>query len=973
MSKRVLVIVESRAKCPKIETILGSGYVVRACYGHLQSLVNVDEWIEAHEQHGWNPDTIRYRFNSNDKLKAKTLTELRKLAKDAPKVIIASDMDREGEAIGYHLRDLLKLKNKPHERIVFDQITPEAIRAAVDNPVPLREPLYRAQQARSVIDMLFGYRVSRLLNAIQFRLSAGRCQSPALRWLWERQNAFMTDTQVVPKHNIDAQLVWQAAFASKGKGGSQTDKSVQVVGKYKGDSTSVAHTKTSTAKASPTNDDDATHAHKHAVLYELQTFREWVIVTEARTQPKQSPPHPFTTSALQQKCYHKFKWSPKSTMRLAQQLYEAGHITYMRTDCKTLSAPFVKSALAYLHTRFGTEYVRGATTSAAGAAKPSKKKKAAHAQEAHEPIRPTHANHTHLTPSEKAALKADGARASTLYKLIYETTLSSLMTPCVLNKSAFVLHPRALRNKPCAHALHVEWTGIFFPGWRVWEVLHEKPFVPKTCTFEEGSVFRVVEYASAVKHHIPNKPYTSGDLLKLLETRGVGRPSTYSNILDTLDKRQYVSNSDQRERVWAQALQGHPLTKHANEEIRIDMEPATPKWTHKKMPSDVVQQLRDRYHVTAIGNEVASYLTTHLDDLIDASFTESLENKLDAITREETTYQAVVSEFYKTLTTRIKALRAEEAANGNNSGAPTGSPFAKYYNQPSKRVLHESDDHSHAYVALLTRNGPAVALFRHGSSTAATTSTTTGKGKPKGKTMTKKKLSDGVFASLPANTTIHNVTYEVAKELIANKLALVESGVADTGRLVGKLPNGTDVHEKDGRYGKYLTWVDKDTGTAQSVSLGSTDKHTTTTIEQAQELIQNAKLKLHTVNTTYKVMYNQANDSVYLSKRPASGKGRPTYAPLSNLTKADTAKIAELTASECDALYDLHQQQKANKANAKTKRTSKGSSSAPPKKSKQTQTAPKPKKAVRKAAAPKKKKSSSRKRPSSKQSVKKKQ
>lgn len=961
MSKRVLVIVESRAKCPKIESILGSGYVVRACYGHLQSLVNVDEWIEAHEQHGWNPDTIRYRFNSNDKLKAKTLTELRKLAKDAPKVIIASDMDREGEAIGYHLRDLLKLKNKPHERIVFDQITPEAIRAAVDNPVPLREPLYRAQQARSVIDMLFGYRVSRLLNAIQFRLSAGRCQSPALRWLWERQNAFMTDTQVVPKHNIDAQLVWQAAFASKGKGGCKTDTSVRVIGKYKGDSTSVAHTKTSTAKASPTNDDDATHAHKHAVLHELQAFREWVIVTEARTQPKQSPPHPFTTSALQQKCYHKFKWSPKSTMRLAQQLYEAGHITYMRTDCKTLSAPFVKSALAYLHTRFGTEYVRGATTSAAGAAKPSKKKKkAAHAQEAHEPIRPTHANHTHLTPSEKAALKADGARAATLYKLIYETTLSSLMTPCVLNKSAFVLHPRALRNKPCAHALHVEWTGIFFPGWRVWEVLHEKPFVPKTCTFEEGDVFRVVEYASAVKHHIPNKPYTSGDLLKLLETRGVGRPSTYSNILDTLDKRQYVSNSDQRERVWAQALQGHPLTKHANEEIRIDMEPTTPKWTHKKMPSDVVQQLRDRYHVTAIGNEVASYLTTHLDDLIDASFTESLENKLDAITREETTYQAVVSEFYKTLTTRIKALRAEEAANGNSN---KGSPFAKYHNQPAKRVLYESEDH--AYVALLTKNGPAVALFRHD------------KANPKNK-------QPAMFESLPAGTTIHTVTYEVAKQLIDNKLALVASGVADDGRLLGKLVTGMDVRVKCGIHGLYFTWVDKDTQVAQSTPLRNsknTNEYKDTkigdvTIEDARKRIKEAQLLLRIINKTYRVKYNQDTEAIYLIKRPASGKGRWSSAPLANVTKADTAKIAALTATDCDALFDLHQQQKANKSNkpnAKTKRTSKGSSSAPPKKSKQTQTAPKPKKAVRKAAAPKKKKSSSRKRPSSKQSVKKKQ
>ena len=931
MPKRVLVIVESRAKCPKIEGILGSGYVVRPCFGHMQKLVNVDKWIDAHKKHGWNPDTIEYEFDNSNKLKCKTLVELRKLAKDAPKVIIASDMDREGEAIGYHLRDLLKLKNKPHERIVFDQITPEAICAAVDNPVTLREPLYRAQQARGVIDMMFGYWVSRLLNVIQFGLSAGRCQSPALRWLWERQNAFLNDTEVVPRHNIDAQLVW-AVSLSKGVGGCQADASVRVVGKYKPTndtqqpSAKPSH-KASSKPTTTTND----HTHKHAVLHELQTFRSWVIVEETCSQPKQSPPQPFTTSALQQKCYHKFKWSPKSTMHLAQRLYEAGHITYMRTDCKTLSAPFVKSATAYLHSRFGGEYVR-----AASSATSKKKKKAVNAQEAHEPIRPTHASHTHLTPSEKAALKADGARCATLYKLIYETALSSLMTPCVLNKSAFVLHPEQKNtSRPNVHALHVEWTGIFFAGWRVWEVLHEKPFVPKTCTFQKGDTFRTVEYASAVKHHIPNKPYTSGDLLKLLETRGVGRPSTYSTILDVLDKRKYVSGSDQRERNWAQALHDHPLTKHANEEIRIDMEPANPKWTTKTMPSDVVQQLRDRYHVTAIGNEVASYLSTQLDDLIDARFTQSLEDKLDAITREETTYQAVVSEFYNTLTTRLDALRATQAASGSVN---TGSLFAKYHNQPAKRVLHEAGDH--AYVALLTKNGPAVALFRHDNS------------KPKSK------QPSGVFASLPAGTTIDNVTYEVAKQLIDNRLALVASGVAENGRLLGKLATGADVHVKEGRYGKYVTWTDNDTQTEQSASLGTNTKGIEdVTFDDARTCIETAKIKLREINKTYKVMYNPVRESVYLSKRPASGKGRPTYAPLANVTKTDHAQIANLTAADCDALFDLHQQQKANK------RTSKGKS-AP--KRKPTKSVPN-----KKQAAPKKKKSSSRKRPSSKQSVKK--
>ena len=204
----ILVIVESRAKAPKIEGILGKGYTVRPCYGHVQDVQHSLKWIDAHAKSGWDPNTIPYS-PGKDALNKKTMTDLRRLTKQASKVIIASDMDREGEAIGYHLCELLKLKQLkiPTERIVFDQITPEAIREAVANPTTLREPLYRAQQARRVIDLLFGYTVSPLLWGIAHKLSAGRCQSPALRWVWERQQQFLETKDIEPKFEITVKFV----------------------------------------------------------------------------------------------------------------------------------------------------------------------------------------------------------------------------------------------------------------------------------------------------------------------------------------------------------------------------------------------------------------------------------------------------------------------------------------------------------------------------------------------------------------------------------------------------------------------------------------------------------------------------------------------------------------------------------------------------------------------------------------------
>ena len=565
----ILVIVESGAKGPKIEKILGKEYKVRACYGHMQDIPHNLKWIKAHAESGWNPSTIPYIPSADSK---KTIASLRKLAKSASKVIIASDMDREGEAIGFHIRDLLHLKNKPMKRIVFDQITPEAIQNAIENPTELREPLYRAQQARRVIDILFGYTISPLLWTIQQRLSAGRCQSPALRWMWERQKEFMNLTNIIPKHSIVADLVKERLTES-------------LCAKYIEEKTK--------------NKDSV---EKHKVLKTLEKIRQWKITDIAHSTIKQNPPHPLTTSVLQQRCYQKFKWGPKSTMAVAQKLYEAGHITYMRTDCKVLSNTFVKEAKDFLLHSFGSDYI---VNSSVQKGKKKSSKKQALAQEAHEPVRPVYSKKQFLSDKDCQILGKDVKKGKMLYTLIYETTLSSLMTPCISNKYTLSFHPHPSTTKTNKYILQKDISNILFPGFRVWEV--KLPFQPQECIYKINDIFTCNKYVSEVKHPLPIRPYSSGELLKALETNGIGRPSTYGPIIDRLEQRNYIV-SHKNGLPWQQALENHSLTKNTNEEITIDMKPKKPIWHTKTMSTDVVTQLGDRYYVTPIGRAVIEYL-----------------------------------------------------------------------------------------------------------------------------------------------------------------------------------------------------------------------------------------------------------------------------------------------------------------------------------------------------------------------------
>ena len=613
-----------------------------------------------------------------------------------------------------------------------------------------------------------------------------------------------------------------------------------------------------------------THNVKHSeneekqLLEALVQYKNWVVTATLPSQSSLSPPLPLTTSALQQKAYSMWKWSPKRTMTVAQKLYEGGHITYMRTDCKVLAKPFIEKATAYLRTRFGQEYVgqKGSKkTSSKG------KGKQAHAQEAHEPIRPVKAD----APKLPASYGDTGGH--TLYKLIYETTMASLMTPCVQNKLLITLHPfPSSEPNATSHCLKATCTKMHFPGYRVWEVLDQLPWTSLKPNVNVNDVYRAKHYESAVKYSVKNKPYTSGDLLKLMEANGVGRPSTYSSILETIETRNYVT-TEHNENAWKMLLATHPLADKSNHIISVDMTKRPPKWLDKTTPLDLVKQVENRFNVTPLGTEVIQYLVEHLPDLIDAKFTAKLEEELDEIVQGEKDYSTVVSAFYETLCKKIAKVKPlDSKTNTGNNGA------AAFVNGHARRVLKETDDMS--VVAMQTRNGPAVALLYKDP----------------------KRKKESVFANI-SQDQLCSIDYKAAMKAIDDKKE--HSEYSAMGHKVGTTSQGIDIYAKSGPYGQYLQWKDKNdilqrlTIPDKSVDIQAIN------MEDATEWMKNAQLTLHKVSALYTVKYNVKKDSVYLSKSKGKGKrGRPTYAPMNDYTKADIAKFKDLKIQDCDVLME---------------------------------------------------------------------
>ena len=533
-NKNTLVVVESPAKAKTISKYLGPGYTVKSSVGHVRDLpksnkdaVDIDG--------GFVP---RYIVSPG---KQKVINDLKKAAKKADTVLLASDPDREGEAIAWHVAELVKDDNKNLKRIVFHEITEGAVKEALEHPRDIDINLKEAQEARRVLDRLVGYDLSGLIwKKLRYGLSAGRVQSPALRILMEREReirAFVPEDYFVL--TADTKL----------KDGSQVPF---------------------TCVEEPKEEKEAKR------IKEVGEKNSWDTKDVRETETKRSPKPPFTTSTMQQTASTRLGFAPSRTMGAAQKLYEAGFITYMRTDSTNMSQVAQKQIIALLHDDFGKDYVSPRNF----------KTKSKSAQEAHEAVRPT--NFAKRTAGMTADQKA-------LYELIWTRAVASQMADAKVKRTKVTMNLKD--SEETIPDFAVNGSRVMFDGWlRVDKRARgEDTEVPKLAV---GDDVEVKEIDIEAKQTLPPNRYTEAGLIKELEKRGIGRPSTYASIMKTIADRGYVEK------------EGRTL-----------------------IPTDT-------------GDVVSTFLEDHFANYISDTFTSEMENELDEIAEGKRSYEKTLRDFY---------------------------------------------------------------------------------------------------------------------------------------------------------------------------------------------------------------------------------------------------------------------------------------------------------------------------------------
>ena len=612
-----LVVVESPAKCSKIKSFLGAGYNVIASMGHIRAL----------QQHldavGIDSDfTPTYTFMEE---KAKAIAALRAAAKGCDQVILAADDDREGEAIAYSVCELLRLKPADTPRAVFHEITEKAVKAAVANPRRLDMNRVNAQQARAMLDMMIGFTISPLLwKHVAPGLSAGRCQTPALRFVVEKEKECESHT---------------------------VSSSWKVTGKWAA---------AETAAPFPATLDDTLMDEDSARAYlEMRRDSPWAVVRKAVTKPwSASAPAPLITSTLQQEASALFHTPPKSTMKAAQKLYEAGHITYMRTDSAVLSEEAAQAAKELVTARFGADYVGAAPTATALPKKTAKKTVAAatepaqpKAQEAHEAIRPTH--------FELEVLSADEDwthQERQIYKLIWQRAVQSVMAAALGEARTVEFYPDDEEDFNWT----ATWRRTTFPGWKALGVKQANLDEDSDAEAEAQAQTPAQAWAAATSltvgtqlkwaeiqatpHETKAPPrYTEATLVRDLEKRGIGRPSTFASLIASITDKEYVETKD---------IPGKEITQKT---LTLSPTQWPPRETTQKR---TVGAEKRKLVPTALGRSVYEFALKHFNDLFDYSFTASMETRLDHIAAGEEAWKGVLQDTWASYKDRYTTLNA---------------------------------------------------------------------------------------------------------------------------------------------------------------------------------------------------------------------------------------------------------------------------------------------------------------------------
>ncbi|MDQ3159234.1 MAG: type I DNA topoisomerase [bacterium] len=561
MSKhKNLVIVESPAKGKTIEKFLGPDYQVLSSYGHIRDIpakgMNVDIENKFEPTYAVSPD------------KTKTVRELKKAAKEAETVWLASDEDREGEAIAWHLTEALGLDASKTKRIVFHEITKPAIEKAVANPRTVDKNLVDAQQARRILDRIVGYELSPVLwKKVQTGLSAGRVQSVAVRLIVERE-------QEIEKHEIETTYKVIAEF--KGQNG---DIPAELSKKLK-------------------NNDEA----KQFLIDCIDS--EFEVKSIEQSPGKRNPSPPFTTSTLQQAASQKLGFSVKQTMQLAQRLYEAGNITYMRTDSMNLSQTAHSAIKKYVVSKFGENYYNQRFY----------KTKSAGAQEAHEAIRPT--------SFETETAGADD-RQKKLYSLIRSRAMASQMSPAIVDKTTAKILISKREEMFVAKGEVLNFDGFM----RVYKLSRKDIILPEMI---EGEKLQREVITATENFSKSSARYSEAALVKKLEELGIGRPSTYAPTISTIQDRGYIEKGDvegKEQPVKSLVLEGSKI----EEKEEMIMQGAD---QNKLLP-------------TPLAELVTGFLVKHFDTILDYGFTSDVEAEFDNIADGKLKWQDMLEKFYK--------------------------------------------------------------------------------------------------------------------------------------------------------------------------------------------------------------------------------------------------------------------------------------------------------------------------------------
>lgn len=760
MSKN-LVIVESPAKAKTIESFLGKDFVVKSSFGHVRDLS--EKGLSVEIENKFKP---LYEISPDKK---KVIEELRKSVKNADVIWLASDEDREGEAIAWHLYECLDLSKKDTRRIVFNEITPKAIRKAIEEPRQIDMNLVMAQQARRILDRLVGYEVSPILwKKVKPNLSAGRVQSVAVRLITERERERRNAV-------VESWFRLTATFANEQR-----------------------------KKFRAEVEDKITDEAAAARLIESCKDKEFKILSVEVKPARRSPAPPFTTSTLQQEASRRLGFSVTRTMRLAQQLYEEGKITYMRTDSVNLSEEALRAAADFIRRQYGTNYhqQRQYTTRTKGA------------QEAHEAIRPT----------DISVREIDGDPAlRKLYQLIWQRTVACQMADALLEKTRVTIGAEGLEKNFIAKGEVVRFEGFLKvyeesrdDDHEASEEVSEDQALPP---LKEGDTVHLESALARQKFSSLPARYTEATLVRKLEELGIGRPSTYAPIINTIQQRGYVEKKDT------------PGTERSY--IAYELRKGR---VERKVLSEITGAEKGKLFPTDMGILVTDFLLQHFPGIMDYGFTADVEKEFDIIAEGHLEWTRMLDNFYRPFhETVVSTEKTSQKVTG-------------------KRLLGVDPKTGENVYALIGRFGPVVQIgdseqgkkprfaslkkdWRLDTLTLEQALSLFELPKVLG-TLENEDVAVGIgrfgpyvrwgkkFISMPKGSDPHSVTLEEAIQLIQEKRAGTDSNTIKTFE-------GSPLRILKGRFGPYIT-----DGTNNFRIPKTVEDPTQLTLEEVQALVK---------------------------------------------------------------------------------------------------------------------------------------